>query len=129
MCGLLQHDVVRGICTAFKCLNKTHLLTPEERNDMAVENHYLYTYADGQSQFARAHEHTASLSTNLRDEVEREFASGKINLLSCTTTMEMGVDLRRTGSRRQPEIFPPAFQTISNALGGQDAELRRHLSA
>jgi hypothetical protein len=93
VCGLLQHDVVRGICAAFKCFNRTHLLTPEERTDMASENHYLHTYADGQSQFALAHEHTASLSTELRDEVERDFGKGKINLLSCTTTMEMGVDL------------------------------------
>jgi hypothetical protein len=93
VCGLLQHDVVGGICTAFKCLDKVHLFSPDERNDMASENHYLHTYADGRSQIARAHEHTASLSTNLRDEVERDFGKGQINLLSCTTTMEMGVDL------------------------------------
>ena len=56
-------------------------------------NHYLETYLHGAARVARASEHTASLSTKLRDQIERDFGRGKINLLSCTTTMELGVDL------------------------------------
>lgn len=48
---------------------------------------------NGEAQTTRACEHTASLSTDLRQNIEQEFSQSKINLLSCTTTMEMGVDL------------------------------------
>lgn len=92
-CGLLQTDVVDQCCTAFGCTGKVHALDDEERAHMAVENHYIHLYREGRAVTARAHEHTASLSTDLRERIEREFARGEINLLSCTTTMEMGVDL------------------------------------
>ena len=42
---------------------------------------------------ALAREHTAGIGTELRSEIEEKFKRGHINLLSCTTTMEMGVDL------------------------------------
>lgn len=92
-CGLLQTDVVDGCCTAFRCTGQVQVLDDAERARMAEESHYVYLYRQGRAMTARAHEHTASLSTDLREEVEREFARGRINLLSCTTTMEMGVDL------------------------------------
>lgn len=92
-CGLLQTDVVDGCCTAFRCTAQVRMLDDAERARMAEENHYVYLYRQGRAMTARAHEHTASLSTDLREDVEREFARGRINILSCTTTMEMGVDL------------------------------------
>lgn len=92
-CGLLQTDVVDDCCTAFRCTGQVQRLDDAERARMAKESHYIYLYRQGRAMTARAHEHTASLSTDLREDVERDFARGQINLLSCTTTMEMGVDL------------------------------------
>ena len=42
---------------------------------------------------AIAREHTAAIGTSLREDIETWFRAGRFNLLSCTTTMEMGVDL------------------------------------
>lgn len=92
-CGLLQTDVVDDCCTAFRCKGKVHRLAEDDRARMAEENHYIHLYRQGRAMTARAREHTASLSTDLREEIERDFARGAVNLLSCTTTMEMGVDL------------------------------------
>ena len=40
-----------------------------------------------------AREHTAAIAGEIRAAIEEEFKQGEVNLLSCTTTMEMGVDL------------------------------------
>lgn len=92
-CGLLQRHVVSERCTAFGCRGDVLMLDGEERATLHRENHYLASYEENNHLTLRAREHTASLSTELREEIEREFAERRINLLSCTTTMEMGVDL------------------------------------
>lgn len=45
------------------------------------------------SGFLRAAEHSAQLSGPQLSRREREFKDGQLNLLSCSTTMEMGVDI------------------------------------
>jgi Lhr-like helicase len=40
-----------------------------------------------------AGEHSAQQSTNKLSELEKSFEEGKLNILSCSTTMEMGVDI------------------------------------
>jgi DEAD/DEAH box helicase domain-containing protein len=47
----------------------------------------------GFSGYLRAAEHSAQLSGALLSRREREFKDGQLNLLSCSTTMEMGVDI------------------------------------
>jgi hypothetical protein len=92
-CGLLQLHVVNGRCTAFRCRGTTHTFTESERDQLSRLNHYVHSYQSGIAMPPRAREHTAGLSTELREQIEQDFAEDKINLLSCTTTMEMGVDL------------------------------------
>ncbi len=92
-CGLMQQHAIRGKCTAFRCRGDLEELPAAERVLRQSKNHYLASYGESNHFTVRAREHTASLSTDLREEVEREFADRKLNVLSCTTTMEMGVDL------------------------------------
>jgi len=92
-CGLRQSQVLNSKCTAFGCRGDVEAITPEERSSLLVDNHYLASYEEPGHVTVRAREHTASLSTDLREQIERQFAERKVNLLSCTTTMEMGVDL------------------------------------
>lgn len=47
----------------------------------------------GFSPYFRAVEHSAQLRGELLTRRETEFKSGKLNLMSCSTTMEMGVDI------------------------------------
>lgn len=92
-CGLFQRHVVLSKCSSFRCHGDVVMLDEQERKKLHRENHYLASYEETNHLTLRAREHTASLSTDLREEIEREFAERRINLLSCTTTMEMGVDL------------------------------------
>lgn len=92
-CGLMQQHVIGLKCVAFRCRGEVEELGAEEREELRKRNHYLSSYEEANHATVRAREHTASLSTELREVIERDFAERKINLLCCTTTMEMGVDL------------------------------------
>ena len=92
-CGLRQQHVINMKCTAFRCTGDVEELTQDERALLDQNNHYLASYNEDWHVPVRSREHTASLSTELREQIEQNFAERKINVLSCTTTMEMGVDL------------------------------------
>lgn len=91
VCGLRQKLFVGNKCTAFGCHGEVTILSTDKLNSDV--NHYIHSYTKVSSQIVRAREHTASLSTSLREEIESEFFDSKVNVLSCTTTMEVGVDL------------------------------------
>lgn len=92
-CGLSQFDTVNQRCIAYRCNNNVAAFSKEMRERQKMENHYINNIYNGGALSIRAREHTAALSTELRQEIEQGFSERKINLLSCTTTMEMGVDL------------------------------------
>jgi ATP-dependent helicase YprA (DUF1998 family) len=91
-CGASSQIDLRRACTAWRCTGRTVAVSAEERAEMRQRNHYLVRY-EGQPLSGIAREHTAAISTTERSEVEERFRQGEVNLLSCTTTMEMGVDL------------------------------------
>lgn len=92
-CGLRQVHVLKKKCSAFHCHGDVEEIGSDERAEMRRRNHYLASYEEDNHVTVRAREHTASLSTDLRESIEKDFSEGRINVLSCTTTMEMGVDL------------------------------------
>ncbi len=92
-CGIHLFETVNACCTAFRCNGKVLPLTPEMRLSRQKEHHYIFNIMEGKALTTRAREHTAALSTELRQTIEQDFSEKRINLLSCTTTMEMGVDL------------------------------------
>lgn len=91
-CGASSQIDLGGVCTAWRCTGRTVPISAEERDEMRRRNHYVVRY-EGQPLSGIAREHTAAISTTERSEIEERFRQGEINLLSCTTTMEMGVDL------------------------------------
>ncbi|WP_461534712.1 DEAD/DEAH box helicase [Spongorhabdus nitratireducens] len=90
-CGLKQFHVVNHRCTAFGCTGEVTPCTLSEEE--ILRNHYIYSATKTSPLVPRAREHTASLSTDLREKIESDFHQSKVNILSCTTTMEVGVDL------------------------------------
>ena len=106
-------------CITMRCHGKygTTIASTKE------QDYYRRIYEAGEVERIFAHEHTGLLSRKIREEVETDFKKGKgkgrkansINLLSCTPTLEMGIDvgdlsaivigsLPRTASNYQQQV-------------------------
>jgi hypothetical protein len=88
-CGRLQTRSVRGVCPRYRCPGA---LRPVRRTELEP-NHYAQLYEAAFPGVLRAEEHTAQLDREKAREFQREFREGKIHVLSCSTTFELGVDL------------------------------------
>ncbi|WP_341678712.1 DEAD/DEAH box helicase [Niveibacterium sp. SC-1] len=77
------------------------------------------------SRYIRTAEHSAQQSGARLQEYERDFKSGRINLLSCSTTMEMGVDIGGISVVAMNNVPPhPANYLQRAGRAGRRAETR-----
>lgn len=81
---------VKGICDNPKCRGN---LVEYDFNRILKDNHYYNLFTNLEITPMIVHEHTAQLSSDRAYEYQREFKDKKINVLSCSTTFEMGVDV------------------------------------
>ncbi|MDA9478896.1 hypothetical protein XI03_31295 [Bradyrhizobium sp. CCBAU 65884] len=91
-CGARTQLNIAGQCTSWRCAGSVTEIDAAERASMSKSHHYVNRYA-GIPLAALAREHTAAIGPDLRSDIEEKFRQGELNLLSCTTTMEMGVDI------------------------------------
>lgn len=81
-------------CPANKCNGYLKLLSPDELEVNQEEiDHYKHLIKNRSILPLRAKEHTAQLGVGELEQRESQFRRGQINLLSCSTTLEMGVDI------------------------------------
>jgi ATP-dependent helicase YprA (DUF1998 family) len=93
-CGTISRWTLQGVCLKWNCQGKMKRIDSSVWKNRLQENHYLYTYLrTDKIPTLIAREHTAALSVDLKEEIEAEFKRGSINVLSCSTTMEMGIDI------------------------------------
>ncbi len=93
-CGFVHTRDLGNCCPQFGCDGGMRAQPTEALKQDLARNHYKFLYWNlKELESAVAREHTAALSSGLREETEKEFKEGRVNLLSCSTTMEMGIDL------------------------------------
>lgn len=92
-CGARTQRSVRAICPAWRCQGALRPFDAERRASFEDGNHYVQRYRCDDPMGGVAREHTAAIGTERRERIEELFREGQLNLLSCTTTMEMGIDL------------------------------------
>ena len=81
---------VRNICPSYKCSGK---LVEVDTVSVFKDNHYYRMFQDLEIRNLRVVEHTAQLSKEKAYSYQNEFKEKKIDVLSCSTTFEMGVDV------------------------------------
>jgi len=88
-CQRLRHGQVALPCPSARCEGKYE---PIDAGIQQVKNYYHYIFKQGLKPM-RVEEHTAQLDPKKGQEYQRRFKDGDINVLSCSTTFEMGIDL------------------------------------
>ncbi len=90
-CRLLTAFSVRAVCPNSRCTGKLELFkVPAPALDT---NHYRVVYQTMNTAPLAAREHTAQWEAKAAAAIQREFITGKVNVLSCSTTFELGVDV------------------------------------
>jgi hypothetical protein len=88
-CGRLHAAAVLDVCPRHRCPGTLQRLPRRGLES----NHYRTLYEEDLPGGLRVEEHTAQLDHEKAREFQREFREGKIHVLSCSTTFELGVDL------------------------------------
>jgi hypothetical protein len=91
-CGARSQFDTAGVCQSMGCDGRLQQIPAESRATLPERNFYVSRYMS-HPRMGVAREHTAAIAGEVRTQIEEDFKAGEVNLLSCTTTMEMGVDL------------------------------------
>ena len=112
--GELKGRSDRGVdtCPAPGCEGILESVQP----DALTDHHYRHLIQSREVLPLRSQEHTAQLGTEELSNRENRFRQGKINLLSCSTTLEMGVDI---GELQAVALrnFPPHVSNYQQRAG------------
>lgn len=91
VCRRITRNSVRNICPAIGCEGSLEELNlPNEQEDA---NHYRALYRSMNPIPLKTQEHTAQWTNIEAASIQHQFIKGKVNILSCSTTFELGVDV------------------------------------
>ncbi|HQA50220.1 MAG TPA: DEAD/DEAH box helicase [Syntrophomonadaceae bacterium] len=111
-CKRLTLHNIRDVCPTFCCEGK--LVECDPAKDLSG-NHYSKLYTNTLPLAMTAHEHTAQLTTGKAAEIQELFTEGEVNILSCSTTFELGVDVGELETVFMRNVPPTAANYIQRA--------------
>ena len=89
-CGRLTPYNVHNVCVNDRCTGKLMEVNPDEE---LATNWYRKQYKEFKIEPIIIKEHTAQLDRKKARQYQQDFKDKKINILSCSTTFEMGIDI------------------------------------
>ncbi|MGN0606974.1 MAG: DEAD/DEAH box helicase [Oscillospiraceae bacterium] len=89
-CGRLTPYNVHNVCVVDKCNGSLSEVNPDEA---LANNYFRRQYMTKKIEKIVIKEHTAQLDRKTAKQYQQDFKNQKINILSCSTTFEMGVDI------------------------------------
>jgi Helicase conserved C-terminal domain/Domain of unknown function (DUF1998) len=107
-CNRVEGVTFRHICLRLGCDGR---LVPIASSGMS-DNHYRTLYQGELHKKLVVEEHTAQLTTERSREIQRDFQEGRIHVLSCSTTFELGVDLGNLNTVFLRNVPPEPFNYV-----------------
>lgn len=93
-CGAYSSTFLDGVCTEPHCQGDLHPLTTQQfPRSQPDTNMFATRFVNGTRFELRCEEHTAQLASELGQQTQEAFQCGQVNVLSCSTTFEMGIDI------------------------------------
>ncbi|GIU81980.1 MAG: DEAD/DEAH box helicase [Acidobacteria bacterium] len=89
-CGNITTRNLRGVCPTYRCEGELKACDPSE---VRKDNHYRHLYLNLAPMRMEVQEHTAQLTGRAASELQNRFLLGEVNVISCSTTFELGVDV------------------------------------
>ncbi|MCE5258103.1 MAG: DUF1998 domain-containing protein [Chloroflexi bacterium] len=111
-CQRITLHNIRGVCPTYQCSGVLHRCEPQL---VYADDHYRRVYTDPEVLPLVAEEHTAQLTSVRAAELQGQFIKGKVNVLSCSTTFELGVDVGDLEAVFMRNVPPTAANYIQRA--------------
>ena len=114
-CAHISVYNIRGICPRRHCGKKLVCVDIEKLKKLE-KNHYRILYKDDTMPMVfRSAEHTAQIANRQAQKLQKNFKEGYIDLLSTSTTFEVGVDLGELEAVFLRNVPPEPFNYIQRA--------------
>lgn len=110
--GKITGNNIMNLCPEFRCEGT---LVSYSSNLLNKYKYYKDLYNDLDLKPMIAKEHTAQLTSNTASNIQSKFEEGKINVLNCSTTFEMGVDVGQLEAIVMRNVPPETSNYIQRA--------------
>ncbi len=108
-CRLTTWYDIANVCSRYRCMGTT------AAGGFDPEDHYRSLYLSIKPIPATIDEHTAQLNSEEAARRQADFVRGKINILSCSTTFELGVDVGEIQSVFLRDVPPSPANYVQRA--------------
>lgn len=93
-CGGFSTSFLDGVCNEPHCEGVLSIVDNSDFPEVSYsKNMFTERFVNGQRAELRCEEHTAQLASELGQQTQEAFQCGQVNVLSCSTTFEMGIDI------------------------------------
>lgn len=114
-CGRLTIHYAKGYCVMPKCNGRLKNISNEELEEKFSRYHYRHRVLHNKAMALNVVEHTAQLTNKHGQDYQKRFINGEINVLSSSTTFEMGVDVGGLKAVLLRNVPPTASNYIQRA--------------